>query len=174
MRHVTHDMWHMICDTWHVTPGGRWTFSKHFRSPAYTVSEWRCLEDLEEKDELPNRLMSDEGVCRTAPATLGLLIIRYRKNYLNLMNNTKRALSGSSMAWKSIVFVWGKYARDRQTYILVEHGYSWLILNDICWYRLFWPGSCQMMSWTYQMVSRMLRMVTGKFQMMAGKCQMVS
>ena len=36
------------------------------------VLDWRCLEDLEEKDDWINEWMSDEGVCRTAPATPGL------------------------------------------------------------------------------------------------------
>ena len=31
------------------------------------------VEDLEEKDDLVNELMNDKGVCKTAPATPGLL-----------------------------------------------------------------------------------------------------
>ena len=34
-----------------------------------------CIEDLEEKDDLLDRSISDGGVCRTAPATPGLLNI---------------------------------------------------------------------------------------------------
>ena len=33
-----------------------------------------CIEDLEEKDDLLDQLISDGGVCRTAPATPGLLM----------------------------------------------------------------------------------------------------
>ena len=33
-------------------------------------------EDLEEKDDSVNELINDEAVCRTAPATPGLLIIQ--------------------------------------------------------------------------------------------------
>ena len=54
MCHVTCETWHMTCNMWHVTHGGRWTFSQNFRSLAHTVWEWRCLEDLEEKDESVN------------------------------------------------------------------------------------------------------------------------
>ena len=39
------------------------------------VWELWCFEDLGEKDELLNELISYGGVCRTAPATPGLLII---------------------------------------------------------------------------------------------------
>ena len=66
-------MWHVTCDMWHVTHRGRWTFSQNFRSLAHTVREWRCLEDLEEKGSL-SKWVNDKGVCRTAPATPGLLI----------------------------------------------------------------------------------------------------
>ena len=38
---------------------------------------WECrsLKDLGQKDELINQLISDEGACRTAPATQGPLNI---------------------------------------------------------------------------------------------------
>ena len=58
MSHVTHDIhvkfdkWHVTCDMWHVKDGGRWKFSLNFRSLAHMV-------------------------CRTAPATLGLLFFQY-------------------------------------------------------------------------------------------------
>ena len=42
--------WHMTCDTWHMTGGGRWTFSKGFSPLALTVSEWRCVEKISTKD----------------------------------------------------------------------------------------------------------------------------
>ena len=44
-------------------------------SPALMVWELWCFEDLEEKDRSVNQLSTDRGVCRTAPATPGLLII---------------------------------------------------------------------------------------------------
>ena len=66
-KKITHGMQHMI-------PVGRWTFSQNFRSPAHTVWELRCFEDLEEKDKWLHKLISDKGVSRTAQATPGLLI----------------------------------------------------------------------------------------------------
>ena len=50
-----------------------WTSSQNFRSLAVMVRDWRWLEDLEEKGDSLNQLISDKGVCRTAPATPGLL-----------------------------------------------------------------------------------------------------
>ena len=69
---MTRDTWHMTCDTWQVTCERRWTFSQNFKSLAHTVWEWRCFEDIWTKGS-PTLLISSEGVCRTAPATLGLL-----------------------------------------------------------------------------------------------------
>ena len=70
-------MWHETCDRWHMTHDrwGRWTLSQNFSSLSLMVWEWRCLEDIFTKDELPNESTSEEGVCRTAPGTPGLLII---------------------------------------------------------------------------------------------------
>ena len=39
------------------------------------VWDWRLFEDLEEKGNLINEFISDKGVCRKAPATMGLLQI---------------------------------------------------------------------------------------------------
>ena len=73
---VTTDPFHgNQCDMWHMTGGGRWTFSQNFSSLALTVWEWRCSEDISTKDDWLSYLMNDEGVCRTAPATPGLLNI---------------------------------------------------------------------------------------------------
>ena len=66
-------MWHVICDMWHVTGGGRWTFSKNFSSLALTAWEGLFVEYLEEKADGLSAWINDEGVCRTAPATPGLL-----------------------------------------------------------------------------------------------------
>ena len=68
--HVTPDMWHVTRGMWHLTHGGGLTFSPNFISLALTVWDFWYLEDLEEKDWLLNY----EAVCRTAPATPGLLI----------------------------------------------------------------------------------------------------
>ena len=41
------------------------------------------IEDSEEKSEVENQLMNDNGVCRTAPATTGLFIIQLKLYQLN-------------------------------------------------------------------------------------------
>ena len=44
--HLTHDMWHM-------THGGRWTFSKNVPSLTLTVWEWKGVKDLFKKSSKP-------------------------------------------------------------------------------------------------------------------------
>ena len=58
MCHVTQDLWHMTCDAWHMTDGVMWTFSQNLSSLSLTVWEWRCSEDLEEKGDSLNKLIS--------------------------------------------------------------------------------------------------------------------
>ena len=81
MWHVTPDMWHVTHDTWHVTCLGGWTFSQNSSSLALTVCDLWYYEDLEEKadsvNELINELINHEAVYRPAPATPGLLNIKY-------------------------------------------------------------------------------------------------
>ena len=80
--HVTCDMWHvMTCDTWHVTHD-MWlvvwgNILSKFQLPSsyglWFMISWR----LGGKGWLTHSLtqsINDEGVCRTAPATPGLLI----------------------------------------------------------------------------------------------------
>ena len=69
-------MWHMTCDMCHVTCFGVNILSKFQLPSSYGL--WQYFEDLEEKDDWVNELISDKGVCRTAPVTLGLLIIGQR------------------------------------------------------------------------------------------------
>ena len=64
---------HVTCDTWHMTHGVGWTFSQHFSYLAQTVWDSWCCEYFKEKDELMNQLTNYKAVCRTAPATPGLL-----------------------------------------------------------------------------------------------------
>ena len=60
----------VLCDR------GWWILSKDFRPLALTVLEWRHVEDIFTMDNsVFNECMSDEGVCRTAHATPGLLSI---------------------------------------------------------------------------------------------------
>ena len=78
-------MWHVTCGMWHVTGGGRGTFSENFSLLALTTWEGRFVEYLEEKAHWLNQLMNDKGVCRTAPATPGLL----KKQLQGFNPNTK-------------------------------------------------------------------------------------
>ena len=73
MWHMTRDMWHVTRDMWHVTCCGGWTFSQNFSSLAFTVCDLRFYEDLEEKAHGLTDLINNKAVCRTAPATPGLL-----------------------------------------------------------------------------------------------------
>ena len=57
-----------------MTHGGGGTFCHNFISLTLTAWERNGFEDWEEKDDSISESMSDEGVCRTAPATPGLLI----------------------------------------------------------------------------------------------------
>ena len=77
--HLTPDTWNVTCDMWHVTHGGGWTFSQNFSSLAPTVWDLWCHEDWEEKDRSVSSLINDKTVCRSAPATPGLLI-----NYISI------------------------------------------------------------------------------------------
>ena len=69
---VTHDMWHMTCDMWNM---GQGTFSHNLRSLAHTVWDLRCFEDIFTKDHQLTPWTYNQGICRTAPATRGLLSI---------------------------------------------------------------------------------------------------
>ena len=51
-------MWHVTRDMWHMTHLGGWTFSQNFSSLALTVCDLGYYEDLEEKDELLNELIT--------------------------------------------------------------------------------------------------------------------
>ena len=56
--HFPPDTWHLTCETWHVTHGGGWTFSKNVSSPALTVWDRQCLEDFKRKDHRLNQWMT--------------------------------------------------------------------------------------------------------------------
>ena len=63
-------MWHVTRYTWHVTCCGGWTLPQNFSSLALVVCDLRYLEDWKKKA----CKLNNNGVCRTAPATPGLLI----------------------------------------------------------------------------------------------------
>ena len=94
-----------------MTGGGRWTFSQNFSSLALTVWEWRCLEDIFTKYDLATQFINQKGVCRTAPATPGLLIIK-GPYYHNLY----------------------KCGRTKNTYVKCAVSY---VMCEMWWYTLY-------------------------------------
>ena len=74
---VTHDRLQVLGDIRDMTHGVGWIFSQNSSSLAHTVCDLWCCEYLEEKDRLLNEWMNYEAVCRTAPATTGLLNIKF-------------------------------------------------------------------------------------------------
>ena len=73
--HVTGDSWHMTYDTWHMTHGVSRTFPQNFSYLYFTgLGVMMYLKIWWKKmNHWMNQLMKHEDVCRTAPATLGLL-----------------------------------------------------------------------------------------------------
>ena len=74
MQHMLCDTWHLTCDMWHVV--GVNILSKSQLPSSYGLGG-KVIQRSGGKGwptELSNEWMSDEGVCRTAPATPGLLI----------------------------------------------------------------------------------------------------
>ena len=102
-------MWQGTHDMWHVTIGGRWTFSKKFRSLAHTIWKWRCLQDLDEKDHSLYEWMIGKGVSITTPATWGLLNIYFVSESQDL----KCGLSLSSY-WRFLFSVYS--VRELESY----------------------------------------------------------
>ena len=79
MWHVTHDMWHVTCDTWPVTCDMLWGVNilSKFQLPSsyglWFMILWIFGEKAEWLTDWMNEWINYEGVCRTAPATPGLL-----------------------------------------------------------------------------------------------------
>ena len=72
MWNVTPDMWHMTCDTWHDTwhvTHGTMVEGEH----SLKISAPQLLRFGQESSWLAESIY--DGVCKTAPATPGLLII---------------------------------------------------------------------------------------------------
>ena len=78
MWHVACEMWHVTCDTWHVTCY-IWcvvNFLSKFQLFSFYGLGFKMFWRFWRKGWLTqwtNELMNDEAVCRTAPATPGLL-----------------------------------------------------------------------------------------------------
>ena len=132
-------MWHMTCDKWHGTPDMWkvtcdmwWTFSKNVSSLALMVWEWRRFEDSEEKADSVNQSMNDKGVCRTAPATPGLL---------NIPTSTVAPIlpqtHSSACLWKRVFPSYSsqpnlttlrfQWASDNHQWLLIRH---WALISD--------------------------------------------
>ena len=60
-----------------------WLRFVNLDGPNCTIWTKGPSSDLEEKDESVSDLMNDNGVCKTAQVTLGLLIIQELKEYVN-------------------------------------------------------------------------------------------
>ena len=76
MRQVIHDMLHVTCDTWNMTCDMLWGVNilSKFHLPSSYFLWFTILWTSRGKGSLTD-WMNDEAVCRTAPATPGLLII---------------------------------------------------------------------------------------------------
>ena len=70
---MTQDMWHVTRDTLHMTGGGGEPFVKSSAPQLLRFGSEGVLKIF--KYHLINHLISNKGVCRTALATPGLLII---------------------------------------------------------------------------------------------------
>ena len=101
--HVTCDMWHVTRDMWHMTCDMLWGVNilSTFPLPSFYglwfMIFWR-LGGKGSRTDLINQLINDKGVCRTAPATPGLLNIGLCRT--NLEKVPPHAISSFLGAWK--------------------------------------------------------------------------
>ena len=75
MGQMTRDMWHMTHDIWHLTHdrgGGEVNLLSKYQLPSSYGLGGKVFWIFGGKD-WHTQLINDVGVCRTAPATLGLL-----------------------------------------------------------------------------------------------------
>ena len=86
MCHVTGDMWQVTRDTWNMTHSVGWTFSLNFSFLALPVWDWQWFKYISTN----HQSVSQSAVCRTAPATLGLLITNIEQNLEKQYNNQNR------------------------------------------------------------------------------------
>ena len=68
MWHVTQDMCHRTYDMWHLLGD-----EHYLKMSACKAWVGQCFEDISTKDDWLTKLMNDKVVCRTAPASPGLL-----------------------------------------------------------------------------------------------------
>ena len=77
--HLTPDTWHITCFTWHTREDDNF---EQISSPWVLRFECEGVSKIfEQKDHLLIEWINYKGVCRTAPATLGLLIMPCRHLY---------------------------------------------------------------------------------------------
>ena len=85
---MTRDKCHVTCDTWHMTGGGRWTFSKNFSFLALAVWEWRfdknTFTTLKKIYQLINQLITP-GLLNAMYLKLSLLV----KQFMNILCDQK-------------------------------------------------------------------------------------
>ena len=93
--HVTYNRWHMTCDTWKV---GEVDLLSKFQLPSFyglgVKVFWRYVHKGSLTDWLNSFIMNDKGVCRTAPATQGLLNISIKR--------CTRSLSSPEFYWRCV------------------------------------------------------------------------
>ena len=65
--------------TWHMTCGGKWTFSQNFNSLALPVWDRQCLEDSEQKDHRLNESVNEQSIYKG--------YTEYVKNHRNEVNS---------------------------------------------------------------------------------------
>ena len=81
--------------------GGGWPM-RGLEMIMWSQGQWQCWTDLEE--ELMNQSISDEGDCRTAPATPVLLKIHWAHRVLKVAKNKK--ISSYLLAEKNLFRIW--------------------------------------------------------------------
>ena len=88
--------YHVICKSWHVIPDTLLVVNIVSKLQVLTLTVWGllCFEDVEEKDNWINDWMT--GVCRTSPATPGLL------NMLRTTNQATTVATGSATPLKEV------------------------------------------------------------------------
>ena len=82
MWHVIHDIWHMTCDTWYVTGGESEPSFKTSAPELLQFGNEGMLKKFSQwMSDWFNELLSNGGVCRTAPASGFLMLGKSGKKF---------------------------------------------------------------------------------------------